>query len=290
MPADSASTLPVPVLRLGLIGGNIKASRSPALHRIAGRLSGLETSYDLLIPDEMGMTFEEVLAHCANEGYRGVNVTYPYKEKIVPLVRFDCPHMAALKAVNTVVFGADGMRGYNTDYSGFISAFRARFGEAAPGIVTLIGAGGVGRAIAFGLVHLDAIELHIVDRDMDKAAALAEAISTLEGARPLVTVEPDVRKAAWGADGIVNATPVGMVGNDGSPVPEDCLGGAKWAFDAVYTPVETRFKLEAEALGIEFLSGYELFFHQGIDAFEIFSGRKLANPDELRSVLLGEAC
>lgn len=289
MHPDIASTPPLPRLKLGLIGGNIRASRSPSLHRIAGRLSGLDTSYDLLIPDEMGLSFEQVLTHCAAGGYRGVNITYPYKERVVPLVRIDDPHMAALKAVNTVVFADDGMRGYNTDYSGFVSAYRARFGTDAPGTVMLIGAGGVGRAIAFGLVKLGADELRIVDRDISKANSLADAISGLEGVLPVVSIEPDVRKAGWGADGIVNCTPVGMVGNDGTPVPDDCLGGVRWAFDAVYTPVETRFKTEAEAAGIGFLSGYELFFHQGVDAFEIFSHRRLSDLDRLRDALENEA-
>ncbi|PWW00329.1 shikimate dehydrogenase [Hoeflea marina] len=288
MQSDSTGMQPLPRLRLGLIGGNIRASRSPALHRAAGRLAGLDTSYDLLIPDEMGLSFEQVLADCSAAGYRGVNVTYPFKERVVPLLRICDPLIAALRAVNTVVFETHGMVGHNTDYSGFISAYRDRFGAAAPGKVVLVGAGGVGRAIAFGLVKLGAAELRIVDRDMTKAADLAGALAGLGGAGPAVVIEPDVRAASRSAEGILNCTPVGMVGSDATPVPDDCLDGVRWAFDAVYTPVETRFKTEAEAAGVSVLSGYELFFHQGVDAFGIFTGTPLADPRRLRGALLNE--
>ncbi|MDE3029498.1 MAG: shikimate dehydrogenase, partial [Paracoccaceae bacterium] len=132
-------------VKLGLIGGNIKASRSPALHRIAGRLAGLNVTYDLLIPAELGLTFTEVLEKCVDEGYRGVNVTYPFKEAVVSHVDVADANIRRLGAVNTVLFTPAGPQGFNTDFSGFAAAYRAQFGEVAPGRVVLIGAGGVGR-------------------------------------------------------------------------------------------------------------------------------------------------
>lgn len=271
-------------LKLGLIGGNIRASRSPALHRIAGRLAGLDVTYDLLIPAELGLDFDAVLAKVQAEGYRGVNVTYPFKELVVSRVRVEDPAIRRLGAVNTVVFGAEGPRGFNTDYSGFAAAYRARYGARAPGKVALIGTGGVGRAIAFALAGLGAGELRLLDRDQGKATALAEALAG-PGA-PRIVFAATAEAALAGADGVVNATPVGMVGNEGTPVPAALWPGRAWAFDAVYTPVETRFKREAEAAGVDVLSGYELFFHQGVDAFEVFAGRPVADPARLRAELL----
>ncbi|MDE3122720.1 MAG: NAD(P)-binding domain-containing protein [Paracoccaceae bacterium] len=274
----------LPRLKLGLIGGNIRASRSPALHEAAGRINGVAATYDLLIPAEMGMSFDEVLAFCAAEGYRGVNVTYPFKEAVVPRVRVRDPHLARLGAVNTVVFGPEGPEGFNTDYTGFAAAYRARFGAVAPGRVALIGTGGVGRAIAFALVRLGARELRLVDRDASKLAALAGALAG-EGA-PLVTIHDTVEAAVADADGVVNATPVGMVGHEGTPVPATLWPGRRWAFDAVYTPVNTRFTQDAAAAGVDVLSGWELFFHQGIDAFAHFNGTPVADPGRLRAELL----
>jgi len=265
-------------IRLGLIGDNIAKSQSPRLHRLAGAQNGRPTTYDQLVPAEMAKDFDAVFDHVAASGYRGVNVTYPYKERAAAKVVIDDPLVRAIGAVNTVVFDAGGPHGFNTDYSGFIAAYRRVRGEAAPGPVLMIGAGGVGKAVAFGLVALGLTDIRIVDRDLPKAEALAAALAA---ARPgLVTrTGTDAEALAPGAGGIINCTPVGMVGHDGTPLPRAALAGAAWVFDAVYTPVETRFLQDAAAEGLQVISGYELFFGQGVDAWAIFTGLPL---DEAR--------
>lgn len=265
-------------IRLGLIGDNIATSQSPRLHRLAGAQNGRRTTYDQLVPAEMGMDFDAILAHVAASGYRGVNVTYPYKERAASKVVVEDPLVRAIGAVNTVVFDAVTPRGFNTDYSGFIAAYRRVRGDAAPGPVLMIGAGGVGKAVAFGLVALGLSEIRIADRDLTKAEALATALVAV---RPgLVTrTGTDATDLATGASGIINCTPVGMVGYGGSPLPRLCMSGGAWAFDAVYTPVDTQFLQDAAAEGLQVISGYELFFGQGVDAWRIFTGLPL---DETR--------
>ncbi len=271
-------------IRLGLIGDNIKASRSPDLHRFCGRLTGLDVSYDLFIPPLMGQPFDTVFDGCQASLMRGVNVTLPYKERVVTRVQVDEPNIARIGAVNTVRFTESGPRGFNTDYSGFISAFRAAFGKTAPGRVVMIGAGGVGKAIAFALLRLGAEEIIFVDTNTERSKALADAVN---GAEPAGTrAMAGTIDALAGADGVINCTPLGMVGYPGSPVPDGAFPQGGWAFDAVYTPVETPFKAQAEAAGARFLSGYELFFHQGIDAFEIFTGVRPSDLDALRRMLI----
>jgi shikimate dehydrogenase len=273
--------IPQASIRLGLIGDNIKQSRSPELHRIAGELCGLDVSYDLLIPPELGQDFETTLAAARERGLRGVNVTHPYKERAAALATAADPLIARIGAVNTVVFDAGGINGHNTDYTGFIAAYRGGFGERPPGTVAIVGAGGAGRAIAFALMALGARELRIADRDAAKAEALAAALRGGSAVRATSTIA----EALAGADGAVNATPVGMAGHPGTAIAPDLLRGLGWAFDAVYTPVETRFKSDAEAQGLATLSGYELYLHQGIQAFEIFAGRKFEFEAELRARL-----
>jgi shikimate dehydrogenase len=209
---------------------------------------------------------------CRASGVRGVNVTYPYKEEAVARVRIDNERTRRIGSVNTVVFGERGVAGHNTDHSGFIAAYRAAFGDIPPGKVALVGAGGVGKAVAFGLAALGAREIVVVDRDEAKARALAAVVAALGDGTAATSFSPDVRRAAQAADGIANCTPLGMVGYPGSAIPPDLLGPQRWAFEAVYTPVDTPFKLAAEAAGLNVLSGYELFFHQGVDAFRIFTG------------------
>lgn len=277
------------MLRLGLIGDNIARSRSPLLHRLAGKQTGIDVTYDRMIPKDMGEDFDTVFDSCAGRGYRGINVTYPYKERAARKVAINDPLVRAIGAVNTVLFEPDGAKGQNTDYTGFIAAYRGVRGDAAPGTACLIGTGGVGRALAFALVALEADEIRLVDRDIAKAEALAAELRAVSGA-PRIAVESDASKAALGATGVLNGTPVGMVGYGGTPLPASAMAGAAWAFDAVYTPVDTQFLQDAEAAGLKVISGYELFFYQGVHAWAHFAGKPL---DEalLRSDLLanGEA-
>jgi shikimate dehydrogenase len=274
-------------VRLGLIGDNISRSQSPRLHRLAGKLCGLDVTYDRLIPGDMGLSFDAVFERCAREGYRGINITYPYKEKVTAKVRIDDPLVRAIGAVNTVLFETEGPKGFNTDYSGFVGAYRETYGETAPGPVCMIGAGGVGKAIAFGLVALGIEDLRLVERDIPKAEGLARALRV---ARPglRVTVTGSTAEAVAGAHGLVNSTPVGMVGHGGSPIGKALMRGAAWAFDAVYTPVDTLFLRDAEAAGLKVMSGYRLFFHQGVEAFRLFCGLEV-DQSALRSGLMREA-
>ena len=267
-----------PDLKLGLIGDNIARSRAPLLHRLAGRQNDMVVQYDRLIPKEIGAGFDTVFAKCADEGYRGINITYPYKERAAAKVAVGDPLVRAIGAVNTVLFEPGGPTGRNTDYTGFITAYRGVRGDVAPGTVCLIGTGGVGRALAFALVALRAAELRLVDRDITKAEALAADLRALPDA-PRIVVHGDAIAAARDATGILNGTPVGMVGYDGTPLPASAMSGAAWAFDAVYTPVETQFLQDADAAGLVVMSGYELFFYQGVHAWGHFSGKPL---DEAR--------
>lgn len=273
-------------IRLGLIGDNIARSRSPDLHRLAGRLCGLDVGYELFVPPDMGKDFDEVFDACRQSGVRGVNVTYPYKEAVAARVRIEDEPTRRIGSINTVVFGPGDAAGYNTDHTGFLAAYREAFGGMKPGRVVLVGAGGVGKAVAFGLATLGAEALTVVDRDEVKARALAEAVAAASADAVATSFTGKADEVVRAADGIVNCTPSGMTGHPGSAVPADLLGPQSWAFDAVYTPVDTPFKLAAEAAGLKVLSGYELFFRQGIDAFRIFTGRTPPDLDVLRGLLM----
>lgn len=258
-------------IRLGLFGSGIARSKSPLLHELSGKLCGLEVSYERFDLDEIGLDrFEEQLTERAAEGFRGVNVTHPVKERAARLVKVTDPDMARVGSVNTVLL-SDGV-GFNTDYSGFIRAYRGSFGHSSPGTVLLVGAGGVGRAVAFALWRLDReARIVIVDVNATKAAELASELGTA-GAIASGQNLGELAGLAAGATGLVNCTPLGMHGHAGSALPADLIGNQSWAFDAVYTPVETEFLRAAKSRGLQVMSGYELFFYQGIEAFEVFTG------------------
>lgn len=261
----------ISAIRLGLIGGNIAASQSPVLHKIAGRLSGLDVSYDLLTPALLGKSFDEVFADCARQGFRGVNVTYPFKEQAFAKVVINDPLQAAIGSCNTVVFGAAANRGANTDFTGFVTAFRKTFGTGSPGHVAIAGAGGVGKAICFALGALGADFLAIYDTDSAKAEALRVALRQSFPALP-THAAASIDEAMEDAEGLVNGTPLGMDRLGGTAFPAGLVGRQLWAFDAVYTPIETPFVIACRHAGLAVMTGYELFLHQGIDAFRIFTG------------------
>lgn len=273
-----------PDIRLGLIGDNIAASRSPRLHELAGLQNARVVQYDRLVPQDLGQSWDAIFDGLAAKGYRGTNITYPYKEKVVPRLVIEDPLVRAIGACNTAIFDQGRALGHNTDYSGFVAAYRRLRGDTPTGPVLMIGTGGVGRAVAFGLVALGTPEIRLVDMDPAKARALADDLrAAAPGLR--VIVGEDAATAAQGAEGLINCTPVGMVGKPGTPLPAAAMASGTWAFDAVYTPVDTQFLSDAAARGLQILSGWELFFYQGVHAWTLFTGLPL-DEARLRADLL----
>ena len=263
------------MLKLGLIGKGISRSQSARLHVLLGRMCGMDVSYDYLDSDQIeDFDLIKQLTTCAETGYAGVNVTHPYKTSARKLVTPRKRLPAALGAVNTVVFREDGWRGDNTDFVGFMRGYKKQFGDAKPGTVLQLGAGGVGLATAFGLRGLGADKILVHDKDITRGEELVATLTAADVQAEFVGAE-NLSDAVRSADGLINCTPIGMNQYPGCPFDVDLLGGQKWAFDAVYTPVETAFLRTATKSGIEVMTGFELFFFQGIEAFEVFSGAEI---------------
>jgi shikimate dehydrogenase len=201
-------------------------------------------------------------------GFAGVNVTFPYKEAVVPLLDELSPDARAIGAVNTVVVREGRLVGYNTDASGFERAVESLVATSHRGPVALVGAGGVGKAIAFALANLGVAELAIFDSDQAKATQLVSQLSGRLAARVAV----DVGDALQRAVGVINGTPVGMLPDRGSPIPDSLLHRDLWVADAVYSPLWTPLLLAAKARGCEVMTGRELAIFQAADAFELFTG------------------
>jgi shikimate dehydrogenase len=271
-----------PCLKLGLLGANISRSLAPRLHRLLGAVHGLRVTYDLM--DAAALAYEPAARArgCAQEGYAGLNITHPFKRAVLPHVRVADARCACTGSVNTLRLGTAPWEATNTDYTGFLRAYRHRFGSATPGGVVILGAGGVGRSVAFALAELGAERLAIHDLDGAAAAELAAAVRAC--GVPVEAIGADaVPDAARAATGLVNCTPVGMFHHPGNPLPPGLLGGQEWAFDAVYTPVWTPFLTAAREAGLAALSGFELFLFQGLDAFTFFTGLQTP-PEAVRSV------
>lgn len=255
----------------GLIGAPIAHSASPAMHERAAEALGVHCHYQLI--EVAGAGHEELrllLDGVRRLGFAGVNVTFPYKEAVVALLDELSPGAQAIGAVNTVVVRDGRLIGHNTDTTGFARAITDLVREPAQSIVAVIGAGGVGKAIAFALAGLGVAEIRIFDTDHAKATQLAGQI----GKRGKTSVVGSVEDAVRGATGVVNGSPVGMLPNRATPVPDVLLRKDLWVADAVYTPLWTPLLNAAKAKGAEVMTGRELAIYQAADAFELFTGLK----------------
>ena len=255
----------------GLIGAPIAASAAPAMHEQAAEALGVRCHYQLIeVAGADTATLRALLDGVRRLGFAGVNITFPYKESVIPLLDEMSTRARDIGAVNTVVVRDGRLIGHNTDTTGFERATAALSVVSGHDAVALIGAGGVGKAIAFALANLGVAELRIFDADRAKAEALAMQLRGRLHAR----VADDVTDALQGASGVVNGTPVGMLPDRGMAVPETLLHRDLWVADAVYTPLWTPLLTAAKAKGARVMTGRELAIYQAADAFELFTGLK----------------
>ncbi|MGG7567845.1 shikimate dehydrogenase [Rhodovulum sp. DZ06] len=267
-------------LRVGLIGAGIQGSRTPAMHRAEGAAQGIALRYDLLDTDLMdppGPAIGALLDRAEAEGYAGLNITFPYKKAVMAELDALSEGARRVGAVNTVVF-RDGRRfGHNTDRWGFAEGLARGLPGAGMGCVLLLGAGGAGGAVAHALVGAGAERLLIADMSAEAAAALAASINAHDPGR--AEVAPDLAAAAAQADGIVNATPMGMAKLPGAAIDLSLLDPRHWVADIVYFPLETALLAAARARGCRTLSGAGMAVFQAVRAFELFTGK---TPDAAR--------
>lgn len=263
---------------VGLVGAGIGPSLTPALHEREGDAQGMRYLYQRMDLDVLGLAAADVgrvLDAARLAGFRGLNLTHPVKQTVLPHLDGLSADAAALGAVNTVVLSPDGSAvGDNTDWSGFATSLRRGLPDAALGHVVVLGAGGAGAAVAYALVRLGAGHLTVVDADPGRAAVLAAGLpaASSAGAAALGSVLAD-------ADGLVHATPTGMRGHPGSPVPADLLDPRLWVADVVYRPLETELLRAARARGLRVLDGGGMAVFQAVDAFRLFTG---VEPDAER--------
>lgn len=278
-----------PRMLVGLIGANIMRSLSPALFAAAYADAGIDGFYHLMDVDRLpGRTARDLVAAAKMAGFAGLNVTYPFKQEVIPLLDEIDPAAAQVGAINTIVFAPDGRaKGYNFDRRGWRRSFEEKLGadSARGATVVMVGAGGAGRAVACALMDLGVGTLSIHDRDTARAQALREDVARhFGGARCRVTADLAGEMAA--ADGVVNATNIGMLGFPGNAVPVGPLKASHWCADVIYTPIQTEFLKVAAAKGARVLNGAGMCVHQAVEAFALFAGTR---PDPARLTRAFEA-
>ncbi len=268
--------------RAGLIGVGLAGSHSPALHEREAAALGLPCHYTLIGLDTTDRDVETLIAEARTAGWQGLNVTHPAKRQVIPHLDALAPDAAAIGAVNTIVFGPDGVVGHNTDWSGFARGLTTGMPDGLTSDdlaeVVLVGAGGAGAAVGHALLALGVRTLHVVDTAVDRARALAGELHERfpdRVADHAAQVDHILRRST----GLVQATPVGMTGHPGLPFDPGLLHDRLWVADLIYRPLETELLAAARALGCRTLNGGRMLVFQAADAFALFTGH---TPDAER--------
>ncbi|WP_439865647.1 shikimate dehydrogenase [Pseudomonas syringae] len=264
-----------PSVLAGLIGSGIQASRTPAMHEREGDAQGLRYLYRLIDIDALQLDINalpRLLEGAQQCGFTGLNITFPCKQAVIPLLDELSDEARGIGAVNTVVF-KDGKRiGHNTDCLGFAEGFQRGLDQAPRQQVVQMGAGGAGAAVAHALLSAGVQRLTVFEVEPQRAQGLVDNLNNHFGAGR-AQVGLDLPAAMAEADGLVNTTPVGMAKLPGTPLPVELLRAELWVAEIIYFPLETELLRHARALGCRTLDGSTMAVFQAVKAFELFSGQ-----------------
>jgi shikimate dehydrogenase len=261
-------------LLVGLIGAGIQRSLSPALQEEEARHHGLRLHYQLIDLDPARVGNEALtglIVAARIMGFAGLNITYPCKQAVIPLLDGVSDEARAIGAVNTVVREGERLVGYNTDGPGWAWGFQRALPNADLSRVVLIGAGGAGAACADAVLRLGAREVMVVDQEPARARELAERLNqNFQGRR--AGAAGDAASALAGASGLIQATPVGMARHPGMPLQERLLRPSLWVSEVVYVPLETELLKAARRIGCPTVDGGHMNVGQAVRGFRLFTG------------------
>ena len=266
-----------------VIGFPAKHSRSPKLH--GHWIQRYRIDGDYRIEEIAPADFPAFVGDLAARGYVGANVTLPHKQMALELSAPDA-RARAVGAANTLWLDQGRLRSTNTDVEGFIGALDA----AAPGWdkrggdAVVLGAGGAGRAVVFGLIERGIARIHVVNRTFERAVALRALFG------------PSVRPAHWadvprllaGATLLANATSLGMKGQPELPIDLAPMAANSVVADIVYVPLKTPLLLAAEQRGFKISNGLDMLLYQAVRGFELWFGVRPEVTQELRDLLVAD--
>jgi 3-dehydroquinate dehydratase/shikimate dehydrogenase len=257
----------------GVAGDPVAHSLSPAIMNAAFRRENVNAVYLAL----HAKTLKDLLTCVREIPIHGVSITMPYKEVILPYLDNTDSHTTKIGACNTVVRAQDGkLYGFNTDTSGVVRPLERRLSTLQDAKILVLGAGGAARAAVFGLKERGA-EVFILNR----SAVAAQKLARRAHARSVKRA--DLKKYSF--DVIINATPVGMGNSRETPLQEKEIN-ARYVFDMIYDPPETRLLQLAKERGAQIIPGIEMFVHQAARQFEIWTGKPAPQDDMLQVVML----
>ena len=262
-----------------LIGWPAAHSRSPLIHHYWLRTLGIEGGYviEAVPPDE----FKDFLFRLSLRGFAGANVTIPHKEQALALSKPDA-RARAVGAANTLWFKDGELCSTNTDVEGFVDNLDA----CAPGWdkcedAVVLGAGGSSRAVLFGLIERGVKRVHLANRTMERAGALADQF----GASVLPVAWDAIGELLPRAQLLVNTTSLGMHGQPALDLDVGRLPPDAVVADLVYVPLKTPLLAQARERGLKIADGLGMLLYQAVRGFELWFGQRPEVTSELRALI-----
>lgn len=250
----------------GLIGGKLGHSFSPQIHDIILKKLNLKGTYNLFEVKEEELKHK--IQNLKAQGAKGVNVTIPYKTKVMQYLHSISREAEKIGAVNTIDFKNGVLTGYNTDYYGFGAALKNSNININNKTAVILGTGGASKAVVQYLMDNNINEVIFVSRDFQKAAAIGT-----ENFKIICYEELDKLKCG---DIIINCTPCGMYPDAAkSPVDKQVLSKFSTAVDLIYNPLDTLFLKQASELGLKTSNGLYMLVAQAVASQEIWQNTKI---------------
>lgn len=263
-----------------IIGWPVRHSRSPKMHNWWLKHHGIDGEYRMeeVPPQE----FPAFVQNLRSRGYVGANVTLPHKEAAFELTEPD-ERARAVGASNTLWYDNGVLRSTNTDVEGFIGALDAgaRGWERSTGHAVVIGAGGAGRAVIWGLLERGIERIHVVNRTYARAVAMAQRY----GDRVVPEHWENLNRLLEGAGLLTNATSLGLKGNPDLDIDVSGLAPGAVVADINYVPLETKLLAQARRLGLKTADGLDMLLYQAGRGFELWFGIRPQVSPELRDLL-----
>ncbi len=260
----------------GIFGHPVTHTLSPPMQNAAFEANNLDAVYLPFGIDPAHL--KKAVASILPLGIKGINITIPHKETIIPFLDSVDEEARKIGAVNTIEVSSGRLIGHNTDGRGYVASLTASDINLAGQRVLMIGAGGAAKGVAVSVLSSGISELIIVVRHLDRGKALAEHLTSLFPRKPIAVVGMNAERHTFQRKGretlLINCTPLGMKQDDPLPFPLSWIEPHWIVSDLVYRPVETPLLSAAKKVGALTVSGIGMLLHQGALAFEIWTRGK----------------